>query len=352
MEKQSAADSALAGQAWMPPPLVLVPALTGLAASAALLVDTLRPVPLFCAEGDSCDIVRHTVFAAPLGVPLPWFGLAGFLAIACTALVPVRKARVAAVVLASVAALVGMLLLTVQVMFGHFCPYCCVADASALFALAAASWDVTRPSVAAPAPRWIRITGGAMVGLSVGAPLAAGLIVPNTVPEAIAAEMAGAPGKLTVVDFVDFECPYCRMTQEELQPVLDAHKDRLHVVRRQVPLKSHAHAHDAARAACCAEQLGKGEAMADALFATPVENLTPEGCEQLAQKLGISLDAYRSCVVDPATDARIEKDRDEFKATGGRALPTIWIGRRQLVGAQSREAIAKAVDEEIKASGG
>jgi protein-disulfide isomerase len=183
-------------------------------------------------------------------------------------------------------------------------------------------------------------------------PLAAGLIVPNTVPEAIAAEMAAAPGKVTVVDFVDFECPFCRMTQQELEPVLEAHKDRLRVVRRQVPLHSHAHAQDAARAACCAEQLGKGDAMAGTLFTTPVDDLTPQGCEQLAQKLGISLDPYRACVVDPATDARIEKDRDEFKAAGGYALPTIWIGRRQLVGAQPREAIVKAVDEEIAATGG
>jgi protein-disulfide isomerase len=279
-------------------------------------------------------------------------GLAGFLAIACTALVPRRKARVAALALASGAGLAGVLLLTVQFLVGHYCPYCCVADASGMVALAAASWDITRPPVPAPAPGWIRVTGGGMVALAVGVPLLFGLFKKVTVPAAIAAEMAGAPGKVTVVDFVDFECPFCRMTHQELEPVLEAHRARLHVVRRQVPLHSHAHAQDAARAACCAEQLGKGDAMAGTLFTAPVDDLTPQGCEQLAQKLGISLDPYRACVVDPATDARIEKDREEFKAAGGYALPTIWIGRRQLVGAQSREAIAKALDEEIAASGG
>jgi 2-hydroxychromene-2-carboxylate isomerase len=92
--------------------------------------------------------------------------------------------------------------------------------------------------------------------------------------------------------------------------------------------------------------------MAESLFSVDADALTPEGCEKVAAQLGLSVDPYRACVVDPSTDARIEADRAEFKAAGGYALPTIWIGRRQLVGARSKEEIAKIVDEELAASGG
>jgi protein-disulfide isomerase len=152
------------------------------------------------------------------------------------------------------------------------------------------------------------------------------------------------PGKVTVVDFVDFECPFCRMTQALFAPLLAAHAERVRCVRRQVPLHSHAHAQDAARAAWCGETLGKGNEIADALFAAPVDELTPSGCEKIAQTLGLPLDAYRACIVDPKTDEGIEADRAEFKAAGGYALPTIWIDQRRLVGAQPQEALAGALD--------
>jgi uncharacterized membrane protein/predicted DsbA family dithiol-disulfide isomerase len=330
----------------------LAVAVSGLAASAALLVDYLRPVPLFCAEGSGCDAVKHTPFAAPFGVPLPAVGLAGFLAIGVVALLAGRRARIAQVALSAGAALAGALLLVIQVLLGHFCPYCSVADASGVAGLVAASWWLTRP-VEVEAPRWLLLAGGAPMAVAVAVPLLLGLYVPVRIPPAIVAEMAGAPpGQLTVVDFVDFECPFCRMTQQELEPVLEAHKDRLHVVRRQVPLRSHAHALDAARAACCAEQMGKGDAMAESLFSAAVDTLTPEGCERVAEHVGLAVDPYRACVTSPATDARIEADRAEFKAAGGYALPTIWIGKRQLVGARSKEEIAKVIEEELAASGG
>ncbi len=330
----------------------LVPVVAGLAASAALLVDYLRPIPVFCSEGSGCDALKHTPFAAPLGIPLPAAGVAGFAVLGVVALISGRRARIAQVLLAAGAALGGALLLTLQYLLGHLCPYCAVADASGLLSLAAASWWFGRPLLGR-GPGWVSPAGGVAMAAAVALPLALGLHKTVALPEAIAAELASTPrGQVTVVDFVDFECPFCRMTQKELEPVLEAHKDRLRLVRRQVPLHSHAHAHDAARAACCAEKLGKGEAMAASLFEADVESLTPDGCQKLAEKLGLSVDPYKACVADPATDASIEADRAEFKAAGGYALPTIWIGRRQLVGARSTEEISKVVDEELAASGG
>jgi 2-hydroxychromene-2-carboxylate isomerase len=92
--------------------------------------------------------------------------------------------------------------------------------------------------------------------------------------------------------------------------------------------------------------------MAASLFATDVESLTPEGCRKLAEALGISAEAYEACVADRSTDASIDADYAEFKSAGGYALPTIWIGKHQLVGARSREDLAKALEDELSAPGG
>jgi len=91
--------------------------------------------------------------------------------------------------------------------------------------------------------------------------------------------------------------------------------------------------------------------MASALFSAPVESLTREGCEKLAQAIGLSLDAYRACVVDPKTDQSIESDRATFKDAGGFALPTIWIDGHALIGAQPREAIEKVIVDALAHAG-
>src|SRR6185295_5203511 len=103
--------------------------------------------------------------------------------------------------------------------------------------------------------------------------------IPVDVPPVIALEMKGTGrGKVTVVDFVDFECPFCRLTHAELAPAIEARRAKIRVARKHVPLRMHRHALDAAKAGCCGETLGKGDAMADALFSAPTEALTPEGC--------------------------------------------------------------------------
>jgi protein-disulfide isomerase len=328
----------------------MVPAIAGVAASAMLLVDYTRPAPVFCVEGGGCDALKHTVFAMPLGVPMPLFGLLGFLALGVASLFAGPRARLVQIGLSLVAGFVGLALLVVQLRLGKLCPFCCVADTSGIVAAAVAMLR-SRYASGAPSPRGLAYGGAAVLFAAIAAPLIGGFRA-STVPVVIRAEVAQTPpGQVTVVDFVDFECPFCRMTDEVLEPVLEKHRGRVRLVRKQVPLKMHVHALDAARAACCGEKLGQGDTMARGLFSTPEDELTREGCEKLAHKLGVSLDAYRACLADPSIDDRIAADKAEFQAAGGFALPTIWIGETQLVGAQSQEAIEQALTEAEKKAG-
>jgi len=308
----------------------LLPVVAGLVASAMLVVDYLRPTPVFCVEGGGCDALRHTAIATPLGIPLPLFGIVGFLAIGVASLLRGPRARVAQLGLSVIAGMVGLSLLVVQFRLGKLCPFCCVADASGILSAMVASARLWLASEA-PAPRVLTYGGAAIMVLAPIVPLVAGFRA-SPVPQVIRDELAQSPpGVVTVVDFVDFECPFCRMTHPELQAVLEAHPGHVRLVRREVPLKMHAHAMDAARGACCAEKLGKGEAM--------------------AQQVGLSLEPYRACVADPATDALIAADKAEFQAAGGFALPTLWIGEVQVVGAQPQERIEEAFDRAMVRAG-
>jgi len=332
--------------------LTVLLAAAALAASAILLVDYVRPAPVFCDATGGCAKVKATVFARPLGIPLPAIGLIGMLAIGLAALVPDRGARLVQLVFGAVGAVVALALFAVQAMLGVLCPFCAVVDGSAVV-LGLLSFLRWRNAWDPPSGRIV--PGVAVVGMlaAIGAPLGIGFeqrILPQDLPHAIAEEMKRTGrGKVTVVDFVDFECPFCRMTHAELAPLVEEHKSKVRVARKHVPLRMHPHAMDAAKAGCCGETLGKGEEMADALFKAPPEELTPEGCERIAKQQGLDLDAFRACVKDPKTAERIEKDREAFRDVKGHGLPTIWIDTTQLEGAQDRETLQSTLEAAIRA---
>ena len=255
-------------------------------------------------------------------------------------------------ILLAAAALVAITLLGVQLWMGAFCPFCAVVDVSAigLFVLAMVRWQ--RGLDPPPGAR-VAIGSVALLVVAAGVPLAIGFgrrLPPLDIPGAIAEEMRRTgKGKVTVVDFADFECPYCRSTHGALAPLLESRRAKLRLVRVHVPLRIHRHALDAAKAGCCAENLGKGPEMADALFTAPVEELTPDGCEKLAAKVGLDLERFRACVGDPATQARIDRDRETYRAAKCNGLPTIFVDGVRLEGAQERETLEATLDAAIGA---
>lgn len=332
--------------------IVIALCAAALVASSLLLVDYVRPAPVFCGAEGGCGLVKRTVFAYPLGIPTPLIGIGGFMAIGLAQLLSGRRARIAQAMLASFAGIVAAGLLVVQAMMKTVCPFCFVADLSALALLglsvtrAVRGWDP-------PAAR-AQLAGAAFaIIVAVFAPVGFGMskkAIPAEVPPVIADEMRKSPrGKVTVVDFVDFECPFCRMTHADFGPILEKSRDKVRVVRKHVPLRMHPHAMDAARAACCGERQGKGDEMADALFTAPTSELTSEGCEAIAVKQGIDLARFRECMKDPEIDARIRADGETFRAAKGHGLPTIFIDGMKLEGAQEREVLQSTLDSAIRA---
>lgn len=326
----------------------------GLAVSAMLLVDYIRP-PVYCADhGSGCSVVRASAFARPLGIPLPLPGLVYFTAMLAVSLAPaMRRAQALLRHGGALGIAAGVTFLVIQHFVLHaWCRFCVVVDVSAIVA-GLCAMGLSREGVrAAPTPRrWALVATAAALG-----PLAFGLTRPmapmgqpvplanNRVPDAILQEQR--EGVATIVEFVDFECPFCRRQQEAVASVVATYGARVRVVRKNVPLSFHTHARGAAEAACCAEEQGKGDAMSEALFRA--EDLTPEGCERVAREVGLDLQAYRACLASPRPAVALERDERAARDVGVSGLPTLWVGREQFVGLQSVETLRASIDRALR----
>jgi protein-disulfide isomerase len=321
----------------------VVLALIGLGASVASLFDYLAPAPQFCAEA-GCATVRASAWSHPLGVPLPAIGIAYFLAMTVLGFWSRRRTRL---VLAGVGAAAGIGLILLQALaIGAWCKLCLIADPAAILGglVVIAGAGTLRPSL----PNIVAtVPAAALVVLGLGLyahreePVAVAASEP--LPASVAKEQK--PGQVTIVEFVDFECPFCRALDKKLREAL-ARADRpVHIVRKMVPLPMHYYAVPAAMAWCSADAQGKGEEMAKELFAARPEDMTPAGCEAIAVRLGCDVTKYRETLASPELRARIEQDVADAHAAKLNGFPTIFIGKQKFEGAgHSADTLLAAIE--------
>lgn len=324
-------------------------ATVGLAVSAALLADYLGPTPAYCAEG-GCATVRASGWARPLGIPMPLLGVLFFAGAMGLAAVAPRLAT-ARRVHAGLGGVLAIALIVVQgAVVGAWCKLCLVTDAVAIghgiLVL------IARPATAAlPSRRLVGIVA-AIATAAIAVPLAgmthrdAGRAAPTTAALPAPIAELQEPGRAVVVDFADFECPFCRTFHHrfvEAMSRLDrAAAATVTIHRKMVPLSQHPGAMPAARAYVCAEAQQRGDAMADALFAVATTELTTAGCERIAADLGLDLPAFRACVPSTPTTARIDGDLLDAGAAKIRSLPTVFIGHERFAGAAATTAELEA----------
>jgi protein-disulfide isomerase len=336
--------------AWMS--LLRASALVALAASVALAVDYSGPTAAYCAQL-GCAAVRR--YASWGGFnPVPWVGIAAFGTLFVLSLPASAGLRLRLLVpLALLGGLLGASLIASQpLLIGAWCPPCLIVDTSAIVA-AVAAYGFARSTRAADGAwravatqesmrRWAWVT---LLSVGVAAPLLWPTLRPRpTLPAGIQA--LGGPDKVTVVEFSDFECPFCRELHPRLVDLLAAFGDRVRYVELNAPLASHPHAQEAARAAVCADLQGRGKQMADALFRAPV--LSRPANRELAHDIGVELASFDRCLADPTTDARLRTERALLDAAGLEGLPTLFIGSTKLVGAQPTEILRKELERALR----
>ncbi|MEM9188768.1 MAG: thioredoxin domain-containing protein [Myxococcota bacterium] len=318
------------------PYVVSTIALAGLLVSGLLLSEHVSPG--LCGPDGGCAQVQGSTYASWWGIPLPVFGLAFFGSALGVLALGVRGRRIALAITA-VGGVAGLGLIALQAfVLQTFCPYCLVVDLSAVtLAIAVALRGTELPDI--PAGHRRAVLGAA--ALVVIAPLAMTLRPENaTAPPSTSLHPILAaseePGKVTVVEFIDFECPFCRRQHAVLEELKADHPD-LRVVRFHKPLPSHRHAAEAARVACCAEALGAGDAVADALFRA--DDLSPGGCREVAAAAGLEPAALEQCLASSQPRETLEEHRAAAEALGVRGIPTLFIGGQRLEGLQSREVL-------------
>ncbi len=327
-------------------PLVLFP---GFVAALMLLADYTQSSPVFCTEvGSGCAAVRRSAFAHFGPIPTPVLGLLGLALLLALGLWRGPLAAKVHALVGGGAVLGGLMFFAVQVWGGQFCQFCLVADASALLAgglgllRLGGGWQP-------PARLGARIAQG--VGFAVLGSLAAFLVLTKQapIPTVVAQELAKTPpGKVLILDFIDFECPYCRDVHASLTPILEEQREHVRIVRKHVPLSMHLHAEPAARASLCGERMGQAEPMLERIFALEPAAMELASFTAIATSLGLDPAAFGQCMQDPSLKSRLEADRAAWKSLGAEGLPTVYVGTRRFVGLVPPEQVRAEIEAGTK----
>ncbi len=160
---------------------------------------------------------------------------------------------------------------------------------------------------------------------------------------------ANAP--VTIVEFSDYQCPFCGSVEATLKQVDALYPGQLRFVYRHLPLEFHENAAPAARAAICADAQSRFWDYHNRLFANQ-QALAPAQLLQYAADLGLDGAAFRSCFDDPATQAQVESDMSIARQLGAEATPTFFINGIELRGAQPLQAFRDIIDRELATAGG
>lgn len=152
---------------------------------------------------------------------------------------------------------------------------------------------------------------------------------------------ASAP--VHVVVFTDFECPYCRSSEETLAALRQQYGDRLAVYYRNYPLPNHLYAKPSAIAAVCAAEQGKYAAYHDLLFAHQQE-LAHADYAAWAESVGLDRAKFEACRSSDEPWHRIEKDLREGVAAGVSGTPAFFVNGRPIA---NETMLREAIQEEL-----
>jgi len=159
---------------------------------------------------------------------------------------------------------------------------------------------------------------------------------------------ANAP--VTIVEFSDFQCPFCARVVPTLKRIEEEYKDNVRIVWKHLPLEIHKDAVGAALAAESAAKQGKFWEFHDVLFANQ-KKLGPEDVKQHAKELRLDMKRFETDLLNSEDQKRIDADVAEAKALGINGTPGIFVNGRFVEGAQPYEVFAKIIDEELAKRG-
>ncbi|HEY3306333.1 MAG TPA: thioredoxin domain-containing protein [Candidatus Binatia bacterium] len=157
----------------------------------------------------------------------------------------------------------------------------------------------------------------------------------------------GEKAPVTIVEFTDFHCPFCKRALATLAEIESKYSDKVKIVFRDFPIDQlHPRARSGHEAARCADEQGKFWAYHDKLF----DNAPKTSLEDLkgyAKQVEMDVPAFEKCVASGKYKAAVQNDIDEGARLGVTGTPAFFINGRLVSGAQPFESFARVIDDEL-----
>ncbi len=152
---------------------------------------------------------------------------------------------------------------------------------------------------------------------------------------------------VTIIEFSDFQCPFCAQAATLMKQVTDAYPKDVRFIYKNYPLPFHKEAMPAAKAAIAAGKQGKFFEMHDKLFEN-YRTLSAEFYVKTAGEIGLDVEKFKKDMNDPATQALVDQEMKEAREADVRGTPTIFINGKKPQG-RSFELYKSIIDDALKA---
>jgi protein-disulfide isomerase len=175
---------------------------------------------------------------------------------------------------------------------------------------------------------------------------------PKLLEDPVTIPVSGSPtrgphdARITLVEFSDFECPYCSIAVGEVNNILSAYPRDIKLIYKQFPLSMHPHAPLAAAASLAANQQGKFWQMHDALFKN-FRKLSRENILAMAKEIGLDMNKFTADLDSPKYQAEVQKDVADGETAGVYGTPSFFVNGKHYNGPLSLESIKPILDAEL-----
>ncbi|MBV8865829.1 MAG: thioredoxin domain-containing protein [Acidobacteriaceae bacterium] len=174
---------------------------------------------------------------------------------------------------------------------------------------------------------------------------------PVTIPVAGAPSTGPQRAPITIVEFSDFQCPYCAAAVPEINALLKAYPTQLKLIFKQYPLEMHSQADLAAAAALAAQKQGKFWEMHDAMFAHHDE-LTRANILAFAKQIGLDMKRFEEDMDSTAVHESVIRDVQDGDHAGVEGTPTLFINGQRYNGPIALNALKPVFEAELKPGSG
>lgn len=155
-----------------------------------------------------------------------------------------------------------------------------------------------------------------------------------------------AKAAVTIVEFSDFECPFCAQVQDTLKQIMERYGGEVRLVFKHLPLEGHRNSLEAARAAYCAGEQDRFWQFHDALFAT--RNLSAEVLDEISARLGLARERFNACLSDEASRTAVVRDVELARRYRIDSTPSFLINGKLVKGALPFTEFQNLIERELQ----